>query len=777
MGSWLSTAADQQRRDWIKRFDARFWTVDFPRPMLAAVTTPAAQSLRVDLAFLRRNDLAGLIWASDDTLDHPLLRYAPSHDYRGLTLSFRWQADAGLRPLDAVNGATLTIEGRDAAGVARSWYVRLWNYAVGTPMDASIRLDFDALDGGFLLPAEANRVWAGDIDRMFIALVPAAYDGTDAPLAPSVDTGVTLSQIACDGPGSTLACGDTFVPPHGLCIATGYDDCYNQTPERQLRGIVQMGYAGTINHYVGMSHYYRLAWNAAAGRFEVDPAQMLSPPAAAWHRDFARRAAAAGFDLILSLSFELLDQNAPEAWKQRDADGNPARTGYAPPSTLLSPVNSAAMAYLRRIAVAFVQLARDAGAATTFQIGEPWWWVGPDRRPCFYDAATTAAYVAETGRTVPLVQNIDGIQPAAVRDYLDWLGARLGAATLALRDAVAAGVPGTSVALLFYAPQVLAAAAPELLRANLPAAWQSPAFDVLQLEDYDFVTRGDFAGQRTARAVVAGRLRYPLSHQHYFAGFVAAPGDRAIWPVIAAAAAAAQARGTAKVFIWAWPQVARDGFVAFAIQGDETVPAFHDVRFPLTLGNGARGGPQFATQVVTTASGFEQRNSSWADARASYDAGTGIRSEQDIATLLAFFRARRGQAHAFRFSDMLDRFSGPAAATPLDQSLGMGDGVATRFALVKRYGDGPDAQVRRITRPVDGSVVVAVGGVPRLTGWSVAAGGYVDFDVAPAAGLAVTAGFEFDVPVRFAQDHIDATLGGWRLGEVPTVPLIEVREA
>ncbi len=143
MRHWLATPADQQRRDWLKRFDARFWTVDFPRPMMAAATTPAAQTVRVDLSFLRTNDLAGLIWESADRFDHPLLGYATNRDYRGIHLRFRWQAEGGVMPLDAVNGPTLTVEGRDATGTARSWYVRLWNYAVGTPTDAVITLDFD----------------------------------------------------------------------------------------------------------------------------------------------------------------------------------------------------------------------------------------------------------------------------------------------------------------------------------------------------------------------------------------------------------------------------------------------------------------------------------------------------------------------------------------------------------------------------------------------------------------------------------------------------------
>jgi len=777
MGHWLATAADQQHRDWIKRFDARFWTVNFPRPMMAAVTTPAPQGLRVDLSFLKANDLAGLIWESADQFDHPLLSYATARDYRGLTLRFRWQAEGALRALDAVNGATLTIEGRDVAGRPRSWYVRLWNYAVGSPVDAVVTLNFDALAGGFLLPGEADPVWAGDVDRIFIALVPAAYTAADAPLAAPVDAAVTLSGISCDGPNSSLAIGDSFVPPHGLSIATGYDDGYSLTPERLLRGILQTGYRRWINHYVGMSHYFQLAWNAADARFEVDPARPLNTACSAWHRDFAARAAALGLTLIMSLSFELLDQNAPEAWKQRNADGNPALTGYTPPSTLLAPTHPAAMAYLQNVAKALVGLVVAAGQAPHFQIGEPWWWVGPDHRPCFYDSTTVAAYRAATGLSAPLVRDARGVLAAPIEAYLDWLGGELGAATIALRDSVRAAAPRLTTYLLFYAPQVLDSTSPELLRANLPAAWQAPAFDVLQLEDYDFVTRGDLAGQSRARSVITSRLGYLPAQQHYFAGFVLNAADRAQWQPIAAAAAAAQGRGVAETFVWAWPQVARDGFVAFAIEGEETVPAFHDVRFPLEVGYGSTGGPQFATQVAVSASGFEQRNSSWADARLYYDAGVGVRSEADVAALVAFFRARRGQAHAFRFSDLLDRTSGSEPVSPLDQPLGTGDGITTRFAISKHYGEPTDPQVRRITRPIATSVVIAVDGIPRLTGWTVGDGGYVDFTIAPAVGTTISAGYEFDVPVRFAQDRLDVSLAGYRMGDVHSVPLIEVREA
>jgi len=114
--------------------------------------------------------------------------------------------------------------------------------------------------------------------------------------------------------------------------------------------------------------------------------------------------------------------------------------------------------------------------------------------------------------------------------------------------------------------------------------------------------------------------------------------------------------------------------------------------------------------------------------------------------------------------------------TAADQILGFGDGGITRFSLIKHYGDGDDPQRRRITRPVADSVRVAVDGIERSSGWSLVDGGNVDFDVAPTTGVVVSAGFAFDVPVRFATDRIDVSIAGWRAGELPTVPLVEVRE-
>ena len=203
--------------------------------------------------------------------------------------------------------------------------------------------------------------------------------------------------------------------------------------------------------------------------------------------------------------------------------------------------------------------------------------------------------------------------------------------------------------------------------------------------------------------------------------------------------------------------------------------AFHPVRFPLDVALGARGGPERRTDVVTLDSGREQRNSRWAHSRRRYNAGYGVKSRADMATVLAFFEERRGRLHGFLWRDALDHSSGGAVPTAFDQPIGRGDGVETRFALLKRYGAAFDPYLRPITRPVAGSVLVAVGGAERLSGWTLdSATGVVSFAAPPANGAAVTAGFLFDVPVRFDTDRLEVELHGFDGAEVPSIPVVEI---
>jgi uncharacterized protein (TIGR02217 family) len=208
--------------------------------------------------------------------------------------------------------------------------------------------------------------------------------------------------------------------------------------------------------------------------------------------------------------------------------------------------------------------------------------------------------------------------------------------------------------------------------------------------------------------------------------------------------------------------------------------SFHEVRFPTNLSFGSVGGPERRTEIVTLANGYEERNTPWAQSRRRYDAGVGMRSLDDVEVLISFFEARQGQLHAFRWKDWSDYKSClPSQSTGFqDQVIAHGDGVRTEFPLVKNYSSGGITYMRLITKPVLGTVSIGLQGdaMVETIHFNVdIATGLVTFDLAPEEGVEISAGFEFDVPVRFDADGIQTSMASFQAGNVPNVPVIEVR--
>lgn len=208
--------------------------------------------------------------------------------------------------------------------------------------------------------------------------------------------------------------------------------------------------------------------------------------------------------------------------------------------------------------------------------------------------------------------------------------------------------------------------------------------------------------------------------------------------------------------------------------------AFHEIRFPANLSFGSVGGPERRTEIVTLTNGFEERNTPWAHSRRRYDAGVGLRSLNDVETLIAFFEARAGQLHGFRWKDWSDYKSCAPLATPgpEDQLIGTGDGMKTVYRLQKTYVSGLQSYTRPILKPVLGTVLVAIAEDPKVEGleFTVSAEtGEVTFALPPDLGTRITAGFEFDVPVRFDTDSIQTSVASFQAGDVPTVPVVEIR--
>jgi uncharacterized protein (TIGR02217 family) len=209
---------------------------------------------------------------------------------------------------------------------------------------------------------------------------------------------------------------------------------------------------------------------------------------------------------------------------------------------------------------------------------------------------------------------------------------------------------------------------------------------------------------------------------------------------------------------------------------------FHETRFPTAISRASQGGPERRTDVVTLGSGYEERNARWADSRRTYNAGYGVRSLDDLHAVLAFFEERRGRLTGFRFRDHADWKSCAPSLTPqaTDQRIGTGDGTTATFQLTKTYGTAFAPWTRAIKKPVAGTVLIAVDGVaqPLTTHAAVdTSTGLVTFLAGhiPPAGKPITAGYEFDVPVRFDTDKLDISLQGLAHGAIPHIPIVEVR--
>ena len=204
-----------------------------------------------------------------------------------------------------------------------------------------------------------------------------------------------------------------------------------------------------------------------------------------------------------------------------------------------------------------------------------------------------------------------------------------------------------------------------------------------------------------------------------------------------------------------------------------SLSGFHEGRLPVPTGTGASGGPEWRTETLVLASGREVRNARWSGARRRWDIVTPPLSPAEVQGLQDFFDARRGRLFGFRFHDAAS-YSTAQAGHPvsmLDQSVGIGDGILQTFQLTLTLGD----ISKRVLKPVAASVLIGLDGNAQLLGWSVdETTGVLSFETPPPAGQVITAGFEYDWPVRFDTDYLDITFAEYGAARIIRIPLIEL---
>lgn len=195
---------------------------------------------------------------------------------------------------------------------------------------------------------------------------------------------------------------------------------------------------------------------------------------------------------------------------------------------------------------------------------------------------------------------------------------------------------------------------------------------------------------------------------------------------------------------------------------------FDEVQFPPDIAYGAKGGPVFATSIVRSSAGYEQRNSQWAVPLCQYEVGHAVKNAAQVEALIAFYRARQGRARGFRFKDWSDY-------RVTEKRIGTGNGSQTQFQLLKHYPSGEQLQQRIIAKPVASSVRVTVNGAVHSGVTVDATTGIITLATAPANSAVILADFEFDVPVRFDSDRMQLSLDGVGSSSWQRITLTELR--
>lgn len=548
----------------IPRMTPKYFTVDGPRSMSFALTTNGSD-LRVDYTSRMQDNLCGLIWSSEDTKDHTMLKYETKKDYRGMVWDFDL-AVSNTAPLlnEPTKALSLTIEGRNAAGTPVSYIVPIFRYATTPASRAShITINFDTVQAGFSADIP---VYAGDIDRMFISCITSSYAAGSVPLDAPEQGWLTLRNSRVSGGNSLMTVGIGSVPAHELGMSTSYDDHYDQSPERILDNIWSLGYRGWINHYAGMSVFPEKTWTGS--RLEVvdpvnpDNLSVVNAATSAWHLDYATRCGQKKYKLIQAVSYETFSENARFEWTQRDFNDNFAQTGYTPPSYLLSPCNENAMAWLKAAFVAFATIANTAGIPIYMQVGEPWWWYNPDtQKPCIYDFPTRLKFNNETGLFAPEFTTINSTATGTPYDeFKAFLKKELGLSVQSMRTAVKAAFPSAQVSVLPFLPTIIGKGI--MGEINLPTShYAYPNFDFFQTEAYDYLIGTETGDISVAMTYPLDTLGYPPIQVQYLVGFAPeTPANQRpiVWNRIFHNAYDNEVYKIAKQHVWAYTLVMRD---------------------------------------------------------------------------------------------------------------------------------------------------------------------------------------------------------------------------
>ncbi len=581
--------------DFYYLFRGDCWTVNNNFECSVSVTSETDTDLYLKGTFRTQQDLVGLYWTSQDEIKHPYISYGRVIDYNNVTLDFDFEMSGCSQFSSGL--PSITIIKNDGS----TYYFTVSRYITGS----HFHLDFDNLvlqagntyidsDGNPVTVDEDTSVEPTDIKSIMFAIVPTNYSASNVMrITENIDFYVSITNIEVTG--GYIKREHLPLEPHKYRLCEGYDDFYNLNPRRVCKEMRKLGYTGWLDLYIGASHYYE-KYGTVGDHIDVldfdhrrtekmvlDPTQPLNKAFAKWLDCYARELKANGTEnLVISVSMENLQ--CPTSWRQKTPRGDYAMTGWVPSTFFYSPCNDEPVEYMKSVSEACLDIVVDNGMQPILQMGEAWWWwqesykpvdehgvpiIEDWQPPCFYDDATQTKYSQKFGRSLPVYTtswdtSYDG-------DTVAWLNGQLANYVDELRTVIKSPRYENGLYMaLFFPPSVIDVdRVPVLMRdVNfIKSAYSPTKLDVLQVEDYDWVTGNPLEPETKERDRshhseaynIGEQLGFTKDKQHYFGGFVQYEENAVeFWRLIKKAMDDAIDKGFAEVFVWAGSQVRRD---------------------------------------------------------------------------------------------------------------------------------------------------------------------------------------------------------------------------
>lgn len=396
----------------MNKLQPKYLTINFNFEMTASVVTKSNEAFSVQGHFRTSNDLAGLIWETEDTHSHSALKYPTKPSFKDVALSYDYEVNGYTEPLDSGQASALTIEMNDV----------------------TIHLDFNNLyEGWSPYTFDASGEWIAnpgwkkidvtDIKTIMWIFTPIGYTGNGGTVQYLDDSYPFDMQFTNWNIKGDIFLGDVPVVPEAdpIRMCDDYDDSFNLTPERMIDSYLQLGYQKIVNFYIGASHYYDKKIVDGKGILLED--KLFNTAFETWYQDYIQRLANNNIDIIHSISMENVD--APEDWWQRTYGGTPGTSGWTPTPHFLSFTNAGVQAFYQKLAVGLAELSTQAVVTPMVQLGEPWWWHQDEKVPCFYDDATKNLYLVETGQSMYEFHTVEE-DIAGQEEMLTWLQHQIG---------------------------------------------------------------------------------------------------------------------------------------------------------------------------------------------------------------------------------------------------------------------------------------------------------------------------------------------------------------